>query len=80
MEVVRHNALDGIEIDSSNDNTVTGDTVSDNTWGIVLIEGSSGNLIMSNRAKGNTEYDLFWDASGTGNVWKLNIYDTKNWV
>jgi parallel beta-helix repeat protein len=77
--VVRNNLLDGIEINSSNDNTVIGNTVSGNTWGIVLVEGSSDNVIMSNRAKGNTQYDLFWDGTGTGNVWKLNTYDTKNW-
>lgn len=78
--LIRHNNVDGIEISSSNDNMVIGNTATDNgRWGIALKDGSSRNVIMSNRAKGNIEYDLFDDRTGTGNVWKLNSYDTKNW-
>jgi len=79
VELVRNSRDEGIGIISSNDNMVIGNTVSGNTWGIVLVEGSSRNIIMSNRARGNTQYDLFDDGTGTGNVWKLNSYDTKNW-
>jgi parallel beta-helix repeat protein len=78
--LIRHNNVDGIEIASSNDNMVIGNTATDNgRWRIALKNGSSRNVIMSNIAKGNIQYDLFDDQTGTGNVWKLNSYNTKNW-
>jgi parallel beta-helix repeat protein len=82
--LIRHNLRDGIVIVSSNGNQVIGNTVSESRYGIYLATGVGftppiRNVIMFNTAKGNFVYDLYWDGTGTGNVWKLNSYDTKNW-
>jgi len=78
VNLIRHNNVDGIEIASSNGNRVIGHTATGKMVGILLEAGSTRKVIMSNRAQGNVYYDLF-DGTGTGNVWRLNIFDTKNW-
>jgi len=82
--LIHHNYRDGISIVSSNDNQVIGNTVTESRYGIYLATGDgftppSRNVIMFNTAKGNLVYDVYWDGTGTGNVWKLNSYNTKNW-
>lgn len=67
----------------SYNNTVTRNLVERNSGnGISVLEGSSANNIVLNRAKGNGDgastFDLFDDASGSGNVWSNNDFDTSS--
>jgi parallel beta-helix repeat protein len=90
MNLIVHNGRHGIEIMGSDYNRVIGNTVKANglsepevSAGITLISSSDStsdyNVVMLNLAKGNVQFDLYDDGTGTGNVWKLNRYDTKNW-
>jgi len=69
----------------SENNRVIGNRVRKNReWGIALVEDmygipSNNNVVASNIAKGNVLYDLYDDRTGTGNIWRSNIYKTKNW-
>jgi parallel beta-helix repeat protein len=75
----------GIVIAGSNNNKVIGNIVRNNyNWGIALIMDdlgitSNNNVVRFNLAKGNVQFDLYDDGTGTGNVWSYNIYNTKNW-
>ena len=65
----------------SYNNTVTRNLVLGNSGnGISVVEGSSANNIVLNRAKGNgdgaSRFDLFDDGSGSGNVWANNDFGT----
>jgi len=77
--LVTDNIVDGIEINSAEFNKVIDNIVRHNKWGIVLVDEPNYNIVMFNEAKGNVEYDLSDDKTGTGNVWESNIYDTKDW-
>jgi len=77
--LVTNNTLDGIEINFSENNRVIDNIVKNNRWGIVLVVKSNYTVVMFNEVKGNIDYDLYDDKTGTNNVWKFNIYDTKNW-
>jgi parallel beta-helix repeat protein len=86
MNLIVHNGRYGIEIAGSDYNKVTGNTVKANGWskpeisaGIALDSTSDYNVVTLNLAKGNVQFDLYYDGTGMGNVWKLNTYDTKNW-
>ena len=86
MNLIVHNGRYGIEIVGSDYNKVTGNTVKANGWskpeisaGIALDFASDYNVVTLNLAKGNVQFDLYDDGTGTGNVWKLNTYNTKNW-
>jgi hypothetical protein len=45
---------------------------------VVLTWGSSNNSIVDNEVEDSGEYDLFWDGTGEGNIWKENEYDIAN--
>ncbi len=75
----------GIVIAGSDDNRVIDNTVRKNReWGIALVQDeygipSNNNIVASNKAKANGIYDLYDDGTGTGNIWRSNVYDTRNW-
>jgi parallel beta-helix repeat protein len=45
--------------------------------GISLCQRSSHNLVRENQVAGSGTYDLYWDESGTGNLWEDNSYETS---
>ena len=68
----------GVWVDYANGLHVTGNTILNSaTWGIALTDGSSYNSITRNIVYGSGTYDLYWDGSGTGNVWCGNFYHTS---
>jgi len=59
--------------------TVTGNLIKDSAhYGIALTNGSSYNLIEWNLVKHSGVYDLYWDGTGTGNVWFGNVCKTSS--
>lgn len=76
---------DGIVIYASDHNAVKENVVNgNNRYGIALKSitatiCSSKNLIKENVALDNGEFDLYWDGLGESNIWKENLYETKNW-
>jgi parallel beta-helix repeat protein len=51
--------------------SVTGNEVKQSgQWGIALITSSSNNLVSNNEVwSSGGGFDLYWDETGTGNVW-----------
>lgn len=71
---------DGIYLESSDDNILEKNTVKKNTrYGITITVDSSYNTIKKNKASRNGEFDLYWDGTGTDNVWTKNKYKSKSW-
>ena len=73
-------AYNGIQLGapwgSTNDVRVTANVIKNSAqWGIAVVGGSSNNKIIGNFMTGtaNGGYDLYWDQSGTGNVWLGNF-------
>ncbi len=57
---------------------VEGNTIEDvGQWGIGLVNGASDCLIKQNTVTGSGQYDLYWDGTGTGNVWTGNVFQTE---
>ncbi len=46
-------------------------------WGIGLVNGASDCLIKQNTVTGSGLYDLYWDGTGSGNVWTRNVFQTE---
>jgi len=46
-------------------------------YGIIVVGGSSNNVVAFNYVKGSGLYDLYWDQTGTGDFWFWNIYSTS---
>jgi len=68
---VNLNATDGVH--------VTGNLITNSAWwGIGLTNGSSDNVVAHNIVTGSGEYDLYWDTTGTGNVWFGNVCQTSS--
>ena len=53
--------------------------VMNSKYGIALVFLSEYNKIEQNKALANSEFDLFWDQTGIGNIWEENRCKTKNW-
>jgi hypothetical protein len=47
-------------------------------YGIALTNGSSDNVIAGNLIMNSGVDDLYWDKSGTGNVWKADVCQTSS--
>lgn len=76
--IVRGNIV-GVELYSATGVSVTGNVITNSAWyGIALFEYSSNNLIAHNVVKNSGLYDLYWDGTGTGNVWTHNICSTSS--
>ena len=77
--MVRDNR-EGIYLASSNCNIVEKNIVMKNTrYGIAVTMKSECNTINENVAFHNHEFDLYWDGTGTDNIWTKNRYKSKNW-
>jgi hypothetical protein len=69
----------GVVLVSADGTHVTGNLVKNSVeWGIALTVGSSYNLVALNFVKNSGMYDLYWDGSGTGNVWFANVCQTAS--
>ena len=47
-------------------------------YGIAVVGGSSNNTVAFNLVKGSGLYDLYWDQTGTNDLWYGNIYATSS--
>ena len=82
----------GVWIESATGVVVSRNEITDSaSWGIAVTVGMSpwaswwgftagptGTLITKNEVQGSGLFDLFWDGSGTGNVWLKNEYKTSS--
>jgi parallel beta-helix repeat protein len=69
----------GIWVDYANGVRVTGNVIKNSIeYGVAVTDGSSNNLVAWNVVKGSGVDDLYWDGTGTGNVWIGNIYGTSS--
>lgn len=69
----------GVWLGNANGIKVTDNVIKNSAqWGIALTDGSSKNLVASNLVKNSGVFDLYWDGTGSGNVWKANQYTTSN--
>ena len=74
----------GVHLCGSDRNVIEENTANKNTfYGIAITKfkksPSEGNAIRKNEALENGDFDLYWDRTGTHNVWKENNCKTKNW-
>jgi len=69
----------GVWVDYANSVSVAGNLVKDSAeYGIAVTDGSSNNTVAFNFVKGSGAYDLYWDGTGTGNVWIGNFHKTSS--
>ena len=69
----------GVNLNSANGVHVAGNVIKNSVWwGIALTNGSSSNLVTLNYVKGSGAYDLYWDGTGTGNIWFGNACKTSS--
>jgi len=47
-------------------------------YGLALTNGSSDNVIAGNIIMNSGVFDLYWDQTGTGNVWKADVCQTSS--
>jgi parallel beta-helix repeat protein len=47
-------------------------------YGIALTQGSSDNVITGNLIMKSGVFDLYWDGTGSGNVWKVDVCQTSS--
>jgi len=69
----------GVNLNSTDGVRVIGNLIKNSVWwGIALTNGSSYNLVAWNFVKDSGVYDLYWDGTGTGNVWFWNACKTSS--
>jgi len=69
----------GVWVDYANHVRVTGNVIENSVaYGIAVTDGSSYNLMAGNVVKNSGVDDLYWDGTGTGNVWVGNVYGTSS--
>jgi parallel beta-helix repeat protein len=74
-----HGLISGNTITPTYDVLVSGNIIKNSAeYGIALTDGSSNNIVSYNIVSGSGVYDLYWDRTGTGNVWTGNQYKTKS--
>lgn len=68
----------GVWLASSVGAQITANTVQNShQWGIAVTGGASNTLVQSNTALGSGLLDLYWDQTGSGNLWIANHYVTS---
>ncbi len=80
--VVSRNAISGsyagVWVDYANGVNVTSNAIKNSaTWGIAVTHDSNSTLVGWNYVKNSGQYDLYWDGTGTGNVWTNNYCQTS---
>jgi parallel beta-helix repeat protein len=74
-----HGLISGNTITPTYNVLVTGNVIKNSAeYGIALTDKSSNNIVSYNIVSGSGVYDLYWDRTGTGNVWTGNQYKTKS--
>jgi len=69
----------GVWVDYGSNIEVVGNQVLDSAdWGISVTDGSSYIAVAHNTVMGSGSFDLYWDGTGTGNVWLGNMCKTSN--
>jgi parallel beta-helix repeat protein len=69
----------GVWVDYANSTTVIGNLIKNSEeYGIAVTDGSSYNVVAWNVVKNSGVDDLYWDGTGTGNVWIGNVYGTSS--
>jgi hypothetical protein len=72
----------GVMLDGSIGATVLGNVIKNSgTWGIAVqtVLGTPiNNHIIGNWISNSGAYDLYWDGTGTGNVWSGNVFGTSS--
>jgi parallel beta-helix repeat protein len=69
----------GVWIDYANHTMVIGNLIKNSAeYGIAVTDGSSYNVVAWNVVKNSGVDDLYWDGTGTGNVWIGNVYGTSS--
>jgi len=69
----------GVWVDYASNVSVASNVVQSSTAvGIAVTDGSSHDLIAWNLVTGSSLFDLYWDGTGTGNVWFGNVYGTSS--
>jgi parallel beta-helix repeat protein len=64
----------GVWLDAATGIQVTGNLIKNSAeYGIALTQGSSDNVITGNLIMKSGVFDLYWDTTGTGNVWKADV-------
>jgi parallel beta-helix repeat protein len=64
----------GVWLNATTGVQVTGNVIKNSAWyGIALTKGSSDNVITGNLIMNSGKFDLYWDTTGTGNVWKADV-------
>jgi parallel beta-helix repeat protein len=69
----------GVWIDYANHTMVIGNLIKNSAeYGIAVTDGSSYNVVAGNVVKNSGVDDLYWDGTGTGNMWIGNVYGTSS--
>ena len=69
----------GVWLDAATGVLVTGTVIKNSAeYGIALTQGSSNNVISWNIITNSRVDDLYWDKTGTGNVWKSDVCVTSS--
>jgi parallel beta-helix repeat protein len=69
----------GVWVDYANHVQVLSNVIKNSAeYGISVTDGSSYNLVAGNVVKNSGVDDLYWDGTGTGNVWIGNIFGTSS--
>jgi parallel beta-helix repeat protein len=69
----------GVWLDAATGVLVTGNVIKNSAeYGIALTQGSSNNVISGNIITNSRVDDLYWDKTGTGNVWKSDVCVTSS--
>jgi Right handed beta helix region len=69
----------GVWVDYANNITVVGNLIKNSAeYGTAVTDGSSYNVVAWNVVKNSGVDDLYWDGTGTGNVWAGNVYGTSS--
>jgi len=69
----------GVFLYAANYTHVTGNLVKNSGfWGIWVGGGSSYNTVAWNYVAGSGLYDLYWDQTGTGDLWYGNVFGTSS--
>ena len=72
-------SAEAIVLDGTTGVLVKGNEIKDSgQWGIAVVGGSSNSVIARNEITNSGSVDLYWDQTGTGNVWKRNECQTSD--
>jgi hypothetical protein len=69
----------GVQVDNANGVHVAANVVRNSVqYGIALTDGSSSNQVTWNFVHNSGAFDLYWDGTGTGNIWHANLCQTSS--